>query len=218
MPIIAVLNPKGGSGKTTISINLAHAFQIAGYKTLLIDSDRQGSARDWNEINNGKIVPVIGFDRPTLVNDIKTVKDNYDIIIIDGAAGVTELSAPVIKVADFVLIPVTPSPYDVLAVEDLVELIKARQEVTDNKLQAAFVISREIHNTILSKEVKEALLPFGLSLLKSSTTQRQLYPRSAGQGQTVYSSVFNDCALEIDGIRNELIERLNYDIKKKKFA
>jgi chromosome partitioning protein len=64
--VIAVLNQKGGSGKTTIATNLAHALQRDGYKVLLVDSDPQGSTRDWNEANGGNIIPVVGLDRETL--------------------------------------------------------------------------------------------------------------------------------------------------------
>ena len=62
MPVIAVLNQKGGAGKTTIAVNLAHALQSNGSKVLLVDSDPQGSARDWNEANEGEILPVVGLD------------------------------------------------------------------------------------------------------------------------------------------------------------
>ena len=48
MPVISILNQKGGSGKTTIAINLARAYQLQGHSVLLVDSDKQGSSRDWH--------------------------------------------------------------------------------------------------------------------------------------------------------------------------
>ena len=80
--IISILNQKGGVGKTTLSNNLGYAFKEIGKSVLLIDSDPQGSLRDWNEANNAGLIPVIGLDRETLYNDIRAVKADYDIIII----------------------------------------------------------------------------------------------------------------------------------------
>ena len=155
--IIAILNQKGGAGKTTLSTNLARALQLDGDKVLLVDSDPQGSARDWNAAANGELLPVVGLDRPTLAKDIQAIQDNQDFLIIDGAPQIAELAVAAIKCADVILIPVQPSPYDVWACEDLVEIIKTRQEVTNGKPKAAFIISRVIKNTQLSKEIGEAL-------------------------------------------------------------
>jgi chromosome partitioning protein len=205
MNIIAVLNQKGGCGKTTIAINLTHSLQNQGYKTLLVDSDPQGSARDWNAENDGKIIPVIGLDRVSLANDIEAIKNGYDFIVIDGAPSVAKLAAAAVKIADFILIPVQPSPWDIWATADLVDIIKARQEVTEGKPIAAFIVSRVIKNTKLSTEVVEALRQYELPVLNSYTTQRVIYPTSASEGQTVYFRTFNDATLEIDAIRNEII-------------
>ena len=121
----------------------------------------------------------------------------------------TKLAAAV-KIADFVLVPVQPSPWDIWATSDLVEIIKARQEVANNKPLAAFVISRVIKNTKLSQEVLEALKQYELPVLNSYTTQRVIYPTSASEGNTVYTQVFNDATLEIDSIRDEILEAMKW--------
>jgi chromosome partitioning protein len=207
--IIAVLNQKGGAGKTTLSTNLARALQLAGDKVLLVDSDPQGSARDWNAAGDGALLPVVGLDRPTLAKDILAIQADKDWLIIDGAPQIAELAIAAIKCADAILIPVQPSPYDVWACEDLVEIIKARQEVTDGKPKAAFVISRVIKNTQLGKEIGDALAGYGLPVFTHYTSQRVIYPRSAATGSTVLDAEpSGDAAAEIRAIANELKEFL----------
>jgi len=206
--IIAILNQKGGAGKTTLATNLARALQKAANESvLLVDSDPQGSARDWNAASGGELVPVIGLDRSTLAKDIQAIKDNQDWIVIDGAPQIAELAVAAIKCADLILIPVQPSPYDIWACEDLVDIIKARQEVTDGTPKAAFIISRSIKNTQLSKEIGEALLGYELPVFKSFTSQRVIYAKSAAVGSSVLDmDPHNEAEKEIMAIVNELKE------------
>lgn len=205
--IIAVLNQKGGAGKTTLATNLARALQLGGDKVLLVDSDPQGSARDWNAAADGELLPVVGLDRATLAKDIQAIQENQDWLIIDGAPQIAELAVAAIKCADVILIPVQPSPYDVWACEDLVDIIKTRQEVTNGKPKAAFVISRVIKNTQLSKEIGEALEGYGLPVFKHFTSQRVIYPKTATTGTTVLDAeASGEAAAEIRAIAQELKE------------
>lgn len=207
MPIIvAMLNQKGGSGKTTIATNLAYALKLDNHKVLLVDADQQGSARDWNEANSGELLPVVGLDRETLPKDLQAISGGYDWIVIDGAPQIAKLSAAAVRAADIVLIPVQPSPYDIWACADLVDLIDARQQATSGKPKAAFVISRSIKNTKLSGEVAEALKEYGLPVFDAATTQRVAYPTTASRGRTVYDDSAGEAAKEIDAIKEELKE------------
>jgi chromosome partitioning protein len=205
--ILAILNQKGGAGKTTIATNLARALQLDGAKVLLVDSDPQGSARDWNAAGDGNLLAVIGLDRPSLPKDIQALSAPHDWIIIDGAPQIAEMAVAAIKCADIVLIPVQPSPYDIWACEDLVDIIKARQEVTGGKPKTAFIISRVIKNTQLGREIGEALEGYGLPVLKSFTTQRVIYPKSAATGTSVLDAdPDSDAAREIRRLVRELKE------------
>jgi chromosome partitioning protein len=208
--IISVLNQKGGSGKTTISSNLAHAIALDGHKVLLVDSDPQGSLRDWNEANGGELLPVVGLDRETLPKDLKAVSDGYDFVVIDGAPQIAKMSAAAVKAANLVLIPVQPSPYDIWACADLVDIIAARQEVTDGSPLAYFIISRAIKNTKLGNEIKGALVDYELPIMKTYTTQKVAYPTTAAEGTTVFNEPECSAAKEITAIKTEVMEILNY--------
>ena len=206
--IVAILNQKGGAGKTTISTNLARAIHKSGEKVLLVDSDPQGSARDWHAASDGSLITVIGIDRPTIDKDIKAI-NGYQWILIDGAPQLAEMAVSAIKCADLVLIPVQPSPYDIWASADLVDVIKTRQQVTDGKPKAAFLISRQITNTVLGNEVREALEGYGLPVFQSGTFQRVIYAKSAATGSTVIDAdPQGDAANEINKIFQELKEFL----------
>ncbi|WP_019503167.1 ParA family partition ATPase [Pleurocapsa sp. PCC 7319] len=208
--IISVLNQKGGSGKTTISSNLAHAIALDGRKVLLVDSDPQGSLRDWNEANGGELIPVVGLDRETLPKDLKAISDSYDFVIIDGAPQIAKMSVAAVKAANLVLIPVQPSPYDIWACADLVDIITARQEVTDGLPIAYFLISRAIKNTKLGNEIKSALVDYELPVMTTCTTQKVAYPTTAAEGKTVFNEPASSAAKEITAIKTEIMEIVNY--------
>ena len=176
---------------------------------MLVDADPQGNARDWQEVNEGSLFPVVGLDRETLPKDLAAISSGYDFVIIDGAPQVAKLTAAAIKAADVVLLPVQPSPYDIWACADTVDLIKTRQEVTDGTPLAAFVVSRKIKNTKLSKEVNEALSSYSLPLLSATTTQRVVYATSAAEGKTVMSYGNSDAIKEMNFLTDEVLDILN---------
>jgi chromosome partitioning protein len=205
MPVIAVLNPKGGSGKTTLSTNLARAYHDRGNKVLLVDSDPQGSASDWHAVREDNPLPFIAYGNPENLKALPGVAIPYDYVVIDGAAKLEGMIAAAIKIADIILIPAQPSPYDIWATSDLVDLIKARQEVTDGKPLAAFIVSRAVKRTLLSKEIAVALSEYGLPVFESYTTQRQTYPRTASEGLSVFDGITTEKArIEIKNIMKEL--------------
>jgi chromosome partitioning protein len=202
--IISILNEKGGVGKTTLATNLARAFHLRDKKVLLVDSDPQGSARDWHVNGNGEMLEVIGLDRPTLDKDVIKFRSRYDMVFIDGAPQVTEMVVKAILCSDVILIPVQPSPYDIWASKSLVDLVKQRQEIMNGNPKAAFVISRQIGNTCIGKEVRTVLEEYDLPVFIYGTGQRIVYAETAAEGQTVYEGSDPTARHEISCIADEL--------------
>src|SRR5205823_3429740 len=152
---IAVLNQKGGVGKTTIATHLAGAFASDGC-SVVIDADPQGSALDWSQRRKEATYPrlfgVIGLARETLHLEAPAIARNTDFVIIDGPPRVTALARSALLAADIVLIPIQPSPYDVWASMEMVALI-TEARVFRPTLKAAFVINRRVAGTVIGREV-----------------------------------------------------------------
>jgi chromosome partitioning protein len=207
MKIVSILNQKGGAGKTTIAVNLAHALQETGKEVLLVDSDTQASARDWHQVNEANLLQVIGLDRKTLDKDINNIKKTkgVDFIVIDGAPKIEEMSTAAIMCSDIVLIPVQPSPYDIWATEQLIRTIKNRQTINNGSPKAAFIISRQINNTKLSKDIRDVLLSYELPVFENYTSQRVIYAQSVAAGKTALMTE-GEAAKEVRAIAKELME------------
>lgn len=184
--IISVQNQKGGVGKTTIAIHLSHAIAVTKKaRVLLVDADPQGSARDWAAARQTEaLFPVIAIDRPVLHREIPTLSKDYDYIIIDGPPRASELARSAISSADLVIIPVQPSPYDVWAAQEIINLIQ-EASVFKERLKAVFAINRKIVNTAIGRDVTEALASFEFPVLKAHISQRIAFAESAATGQTV---------------------------------
>ena len=208
--IITLLNLKGGCGKTTLSIHIASTLALAGKKVLLVDADEQMSAVHWSETREeDPIFTVSGLPSNTLHKQIKLMENDYDFIIIDGPPRTSTVSRSCIVASDLVLIPVTPSPYDVWASGEVVDILKDVQQTLDDykKIKAAMVINRKIHNTNLGNEVQDALKEYNLPILNTIVHQRVSYAESAARGTSVIEEDPDSVAgKEIKTLVEEILE------------
>ncbi len=205
--IISLLNQKGGVGKTTLAIHLAVALVKKKKRVLLVDADPQGSSMDWSANRESTTsLPVIGLPKATLHKELPKMESNYDFIIIDGSPRVYDVARSALMASDLVLIPVQPSPYDVWAAKEIVDLLKDIKPFKEN-LKNAFVINRKIVNTAIGRDVKQALAEYDLPVLKSQISQRVGFAESAASGQTVLETDPKSLASkEINALVKEILE------------
>jgi len=213
--IIGVLSQKGGVGKTTIAINLAATLSVAKNRVLLVDADPQGSALAWSSARDkDPLFPVVGMAKPTLHRDLPEVAKDYDVVVIDGAPRVNDLGRAAILASDLVLIPVQPSPYDVWAAAETVQLIREAQQFKPD-IKGVFVINRKIANTAIGRDVGAALAEFSdFPVLPTAISQRVVFAESAASGLSVIEvAPASDAAREVKMLTNSLIQN-----KEKKVA
>ena len=224
--VIAVLNQKGGVGKSTLSTNLSTAYARRGRKTLLADADSQGTARNWratgpNSDESGEAFPdVAGADTAEAVETVTgpEVAGAFDVVVIDGPPGVSkggpgEVTVAALKAAYLVLIPVRPSGADLWASSDLAELVRARQDATGDSgdsLDAAFVVTQADSRTNVAEEIGGALGKLGLPALNARCGFRVAYTKALGKGVAVEDvNPGGKAAGEIEAILNEIETRFH---------
>lgn len=186
MTCIAVLNLKGGAGKTTLAVHLARGLELTGHSASIVDTDPQHSALDWSAASDHSGTQVIEGEQNSLDlrKQVNTLKHDYDALIVDGAPHAAALTKTAIQTADLVLIPVGPSPLDIWATQDVVDLVKQERRKR-RKLKAAFVLWRIIPRTKIIEASITALEQMKLPLLPTQIHQRVAYAAAMIEGQTV---------------------------------
>ena len=211
--IISLLNQKGGVGKTTLAVHLAMSLAKRGERVLLLDADVQGSALDWAASRETESpFTVVGLPKATLHREAPRLLQDYQHIIIDGPPRVYDVARSAILASDCVLIPIQPSPYDIWAARDIVDLVTEASSFNE-KLRSVFVINRKIVNTAIGRDVAEALSTYAIPVLESQICQRVAFAESAAAGSTVLEDAPDSlAAIEIEALTTELLQ--NYDDKR----
>ena len=157
--IVALLNQRGGVGKTTLALHLSGQWARKGKRITLIDADPQGSALDWSQQRTREGLPrlfgVIGLARDTLHREAPELARDADHIVIDGPPRVAGRMRSALLAADLVLIPVQPSPLDGWASAEMLALLAEARiyrpqlgPLRTQPLRARTVIARETAETL----------------------------------------------------------------------
>lgn len=204
--VISLLNQKGGVGKTTLAINIAGTLAKQKRRVLVIDADPQGSALDWLGCREeDPIFTVVGMPNATIHKQIRDLRKDFDRIIIDAPGRLEAVMRSIIMASGVVAIPVQPSPYDVWAAKDVLDLIE-EATVYNEKLKVVFVVNRKIVNTAIGRDVVAALSEYDVPVLKTAICQRVIFAESVASGRIVEEVDVNSLAAkEIRALTKELM-------------
>ena len=187
--IVALLNQKGGVGKTTLALHLAGAWARQGRRVTVIDADPQVSALDWSEQRaregGARLFGVLGLARDTLHREAPEIARGVDHVVIDGPPRIAGLMRSALLAADVVLVPAQPSPFDGWASGEMLNLIREAR-IFRPELVARFVLNRCAARTIIARETGDALAEHDPPVLAARIGQRVAFADAARTGQLVF--------------------------------
>ncbi len=184
--IIAVINQKGGTGKTTLALNLAAGLVKRG-TVHLVDADPQRSVTQWVGMGGGSsglpgVAQLIG--NPTAI--LGKLLRNHRYVVVDCAPTVQgETVRTILRLAHIVLIPTLPSPIDLWASVDMAVAVNVAQK--DNPGMNAYLVLNQLEaRNALSRDMREAVAEFDVPVLAAAMQRRAAYRSAALEGQSVY--------------------------------
>lgn len=213
MPIIAVINQKGGAGKSTIAVHLARWLHKRGESVLVVDADAQGSSSKWLDRLKQKIPYQIIQAPDALLDELPKLIESHDWVIVDGPAALSETTRAVILAADLALVPCQPTGVDLESASDTVRLIHQAQRIRRGEPKAILFVNRAVKGTKLKDEAIEVLrLMPRVEVLDTVIHQRQIIADCYGQNATVFDLSGSTAGIsrrELEQLFKKALEKLN---------
>lgn len=205
--IIALVNSKGGVGKSTLAGNLAGWLHEQGYKVILADCDTQQSSSEWIR----EAVPEIQVARLSsadeVLDELPALSKEADFVVADGPGSQTETSRALLMWADLAVIPCKASMFEARALDKNTAFVRQAQAIRKGPPEAIAVLAMVGKDYRLTKDMREAATSLGLTLAENSVTLRQAYADAPGQATFVWRMGYSarDAGEEIDLLFREIL-------------
>lgn len=204
--IITVAQQKGGSGKTTLAVNLACEARRRGLSVALIDTDPQGSMGRWFLERQERLGPDDGLEFSTssawgASYEGEKLRKRFDLVILDTPPKIDSDLRPALRVADLVLVPVASSQVDLWATEGVLDL--AHRE----RRPVLVVLNRTRPGTRLAAEVAAGAAALDAELAAACLGNRVAYAQTLGQGLAVADAGGSPARDEMVALADEVLAR-----------
>lgn len=199
--VITIAQQKGGAGKTTVAAHLAVAWSQRGKRVAIIDIDPQGSLTQWHKLREERFGE--GYTGLTFAalsgwrvgSEVARLRRNHDLIIIDSPPHTETEARTAIRNADFILIPVQPSPTDLWATKATLELAKAEN------IPVRVLLNRVSANSKLAQTIADELP----DLTKTVLGNRVIFAAALMEGRSATEvAPGSAAALEIKSLSEEI--------------
>lgn len=207
--IITIAQQKGGSGKTTLTANLATALEALGNSTAILDTDPQGSLGRWYMARDEKLGEggnTLGFRTASAWGaryEARELLKTHDYVLIDTPPKMGVDGRPALETADLVIVPVTPSKLDLWATEPTIAMAQAERK------PVLMVMNRAATRTRLTAEMRENLQEFGCGCAETVIGNRVLFAETLGEGlSAVERRPSGPASLEVRKLAGEVIALL----------
>jgi chromosome partitioning protein len=181
MPTIAIVSQKGGSGKTTLAVNLAAAAEASGQVALIIDTDPQATASQWGSWRSDRAPEVIDSAPPRIQAKVDAAKaQGATFNVIDSPPHADSAACRAVEAADLVLIPCRPSAFDLAAIKTTVSLVR----LFDKPAFVVFTAGPPIAPRMY-EEVVELVQGFGIEACPHILPDRAAYRHASAAGASV---------------------------------
>lgn len=212
MPVISLVNQKGGCSKSTTAVHLAYWLtQKKRKRAIVVDADAQRSSSIWLESLEADIPYEVLQSPDDLLEQIPGLSQQYDFVIVDGSAALAESTRAILFRSDLAVVPCQPTGVDLRSASDAVRVIHQAQSVRGELPKAVIFLARAVKGTKLLEESIALLAKTGLPVLKTVVYQRQVVADTFGQGATVWDlsgKSAADAAKEFDRLFKEIMGAL----------
>ncbi len=200
--VITLAQQKGGSGKTTLAVNLGMAFAREGARVAFLDTDPQGSLGRWFMTRREAIgAPGVEFSTASawgVTYETDKLRRLFDIVIVDTPPKADSDLRPALRAADLVLVPVASSHVDLWATESVLDLC-ARE-----RRRAMLVLNRAKAGTRLQAEVAEAAAAMAADVAAVRIGNRIAFAEALGRGLAAAETGRGPAADEIAALAAEV--------------
>lgn len=211
--IVVVANQKGGSGKTTVSMQLAGTIAQRGLRVLVADTDPQATATRWAASAPDDApfpAAVIGLSAAEgkVHRELRRHVDNYDLIVVDCPPAVdSTIPQSALVVGDLAIVPVIPSPADLWATVGIRRVIDNIRAGANETLKSRLLLNQCDPHRTLAREALEILPEFGIELATSRLGHREVYRQSVALGATVHvlGSRATQAIAEVEALADEVL-------------